>query len=228
MGGALQRMARSDMPSLARNLTLFALFAVVAIPATAAPTPSVAPRNWELDFEFEDLRRIELVLPGDRQPTVFWYMLYTVTNNSGKEVDFYPSFELVTGSLQVVTAGEEIHPAVYDAIAARYHKLFPFFRNPTRVAGRLLEGPDNARTSAAVFRQFDPAANSLTIFASGLSGEIVSVPNPVFDPEKPESAENMRSFPLRKTLAITYDVPGDVRTRREAPALRRGTYWVMR
>jgi hypothetical protein len=196
--------------------------------ALAAPSPSVAPLYWELDFEFTDLQRIEITLPGDRHPTPFWYMLYTVTNNSGKDVDFYPTFELVTSSLEVVTAGDHISPTAYQVIAARHRKLNPFFRNPAKVSGKLLQGPDNARTSAAVFRGFDPQANALTVYVAGLSGEIASVPNPIFDPQTPESAENPRFFPLRKTLAITYDVPGDVRTRRLAAPIRRDKVWVMR
>ncbi|MCB9849521.1 MAG: hypothetical protein H6817_02315 [Phycisphaerales bacterium] len=210
------------------KMTLLVALALCTPAAFAAPKPSAAVRNWELDFEFHDLQRIELQLPGDSRPTTYWYLLYTVTNNSGKDVDFYPSFELVTSSLQVVTAGDHISPRVNDAIAARHIKLFPFFRDPTKVAGRLLQGPDNARTSAAVFRNFDPDANALQVFVSGLSGEIVSVPNPVFDPESPESQQNVRFFPLRKTFVITYDLPGDVRTRRESPAIRTGTEWVMR
>lgn len=202
---------------------------LVASPlALAAPQPSVAARNWQLDFEFEDLHRFDIVLPGDRQPTTFWYVLYTVTNNSGKDVQFYPSFELVTSTFQVVTAGDNISPSVNEAIAAQHRRTHPFFRDPTQVSGLLLQGPDNARTSAAIFRDFDPAANSLTVYVGGLSGEIVSVPNPTYDPNQPESAENQRFFPLRKTLAIPYDLPGDERTRQNATPIRKKLDWVMR
>jgi len=209
---------------------LLAVAGLLAWPtwAAAAPSPSVAPRNWQLDFDFEDLQRLDVVLPGDRQPTTFWYMVYTVTNNSGKDVEFYPSFQLVTSTLQVVTGGDNISPSVYDAIAAQYRNMYPFFRVPTDMTGTLLQGPDNSRTSAAVFRDFDRTANEVTVYVGGLSGEIVSVPNPSFDPEKPESAENMRFFPLRKTLAIPYDIPGDERTRQQAPPVRKKTDWVMR
>ncbi len=201
---------------------------MLTVVASAAPTPSVAPRNWQLDFDFEDLKRIDIVLPGDKAPTTFWYILYTVTNNSGKDVEFYPSFELVTSSLQVVAGGDNISPSVYDAISAQHRKLHPFFRNPTQVVGPLLQGPDNALTSAAVFRNFDLAANEVKVYVGGLSGEIVSVPNPAFDGQKPESAQNMRFFPLRKSLVIPYDIPGDERTRQKAPPIRKKVDWVMR
>ena len=194
----------------------------------AAPEPAKAPQSWQLDFEFHDLLRITLVLPGDKHPTTFWYLLYTVTNESGQDVDFYPAFQLVTSTMQVVTGGDNISPSVYDAIRARHKKLRPFFRDPLRASGKLLQGVDSARTSAAVFRDFDPQANSVTVYVSGLSGEVARVVNPVFDRQKPVSEDNRRFFALRKTLAISYDIPGDLQTRRTATVARRGQEWVMR
>ena len=217
---------------IAQRLISLVLTAAVVLAAApnllAVPEPAKAPKSWELDFEFHDLARISLTLPGDRQPTTYWYVLYTVTNNSGREAPFFPTFELVTSSLEVVTGGENVSPSVYDAIRARHKKQYPFFRDPTRVSGKLLQGPDNARTSAAVFHNFDPGANALTVFVAGLSGEIAKVANPVYDSENPETPLNRPFFALRKTLAIQYDVPGDLRTRRMAAAVRRSQSWVMR
>ena len=119
-------------------------------------------------------------------------------------------------------------PAVYDAIAARHKKEYPFFASPAKTTGLLLQGADNARTSAAVFRPFDPKANGLTVFVSGLSGEVARVTNPSFDSSAPESETNERFFILRKTLAITYSLPGDEQTRAKAKPMRRDRAWVMR
>lgn len=193
--------------------------------ASAAWTPA---GTWEVDFEFHDLARISLVLPGDDHPETFWYLLYTVTNRSGRDVEFYPTFELVTDTLEVVTGSSNISPSVYDAIRARHKILHPFFRDPLRVSGKLLQGADNARTSAAVFRQFDENSNSVTIYVAGLSGEVVQFPNPTFDREGPETPQNAQFFTLRRTLAIEYDIPGDPETRRAARASRRDQQWVMR
>jgi hypothetical protein len=194
----------------------------------AAPEPKLDSDAWQLEFDFHDLQRLNLVLPGDREPTSFWYLLYTVTNSSGQDVGFYPTFDLVTNTLEVVEGGRKISPSVYDAISARHKKLYPFFRPPTQVMGKLLEGVDNARTSAAVFRDFDPEASSFRLYIAGLSGEIETVLNPGFDPDQPESVENQRSFILRKTLEITYDLPGDPQTRNFAVPQREATAWVMR
>ncbi len=215
------------MRKVSRSIAAVLLLGVVGT-LVAAPEPAMAPKSWELDFEFHDLQRIDVVLPGDTEPTTYWYLLYTVTNNSGQDVQFYPTFELVTSSLKKVTAGDDISPSVFDALEARYQKIYPFFRHPMKVTGKLLQGPDNARTSAAVFRDFDPEADSFTVYVAGLSGEIETVQNPLFDPEKPESAENPPFFTLRKTLAIKYDLPGDPGSRRMVEPVQRGKKWVMR
>lgn len=210
------------------QLACLAGLCCIAASVSAAPEASKIARKWQLDIEFHDLRRISVTLPGDNHPTAFWYMLYTVTNNTGKDIDFYPTFDLVTSTLEVIPAGEAVSPSVYDVLKQRYSKLYPFFRDPIRINGQLLQGEDHARTSVAVFRNFDPKADSVTVFLAGLSGEYAKATNPSFDPQKPESSENPRFFPLRKTLAITYDIPGDEITRASSTPIRRLREWIMR
>ena len=194
----------------------------------AAPVPSLAPKSWDLDFEFFDPARIEVVLPGDDRPTVYWYLIYTVTNNSGREVLFYPQFDLVTDTLRVVHGGDNVSPTVFDAVKKLHAKMHPFLAEPLKVGGKLLQGTDNARTSVALFRDFDPQASKFTIFVGGLSGEIARVPNPAFDSAAGESESNPAFFTLRKTLAIPYDLPGDPYTRRASVPVRGTREWVMR
>jgi len=196
--------------------------------AAAAPVPSTAPVSWELSFEFHDPERVTLVLPGDTDLTTFWYVLYRVTNDSGQDVQFYPSFTLATDDLEIVEGGADISPSVYDAIRARHKREYPFFDEPRRISGLLLQGEDNARTSAAVFRMFGPAADGFAVFAAGLSGEVARVRNPGFDPDQGDSENNPRFFTLRKTLAIDYTLPGDSVTRSLAKPVRVRRYWVMR
>ncbi|RME38913.1 MAG: hypothetical protein D6788_06455, partial [Planctomycetota bacterium] len=156
------------------------------------------------------------------------YMLYEVINRTGRDVDFLPSIELVTDTLQVVQAGAEIHPRVYDLIRQRHRKEFPFLRTPYEVTGRLLQGEENARASVAVFRDFDATASRFTIYASGFSGRMQRKPNPEFDRSRGESPDNPPYFVLRRTLAIVYDLPGDPQTRHQAKPVRRTRTWVWR
>ncbi len=194
----------------------------------AANDPSPGSRSWQLDVRFHDPQRIDVRLPGDAYNTTYWYMLYKVTNSTGQDRQFFPSFRLVTSTLKVIEGGAEVHPVVYDAIAARHKEEFPFLAPPTKVAGLLLQGEANARASAAVFRTFDPEADGFTIYAAGFCGEIERMANPAFQVKEKESEDNPRFFILRRTLAIRYDLPGDASTRPKATPIRRTREWVMR
>ena len=210
------------------SLRLAAAFCVGIPVVGAAPKPSLTPKSWELTFEFRDPARIDVILPGDKHPTTFWYLIYTVTNEAGREVLFYPQFDLVTDTLRVVRGGDDVSLTVFDAIRERHRKQHPFVVAPLKASGKLLQGVDNARTSVAVFRTFDPEASRFTLYAAGLSGEVARASNPAFDPAQPVTEQNLQFFTLRKTLAIRYDIPGDLKSRKRAAPVRTGREWVMR
>ena len=207
---------------------LVAAGAFAGFAADAAPRVSADSTAWQLDVEFHDPQRIRLRRPGDAEETTYWYLLFKVTNNTGADRQFFPSFRLVTSSLQVVEGGTEISPSVYDVIAARHQRELPFLAPPSKVTGALLQGEANARSSVAIFRDFDREASSFTLFCSGFSGEVERLPNPAYDADKSDSKENPREFLLRKTLAVTYDLPGDAETRDLVRPIRRTREWVMR
>jgi hypothetical protein len=192
------------------------------------PQPSRAPKSWELKFSFEDLQRMTMILPGNDRPTTFWYMLYRVENDSGRDVHFFPTAELVTSSFDVVPAGEQISPTVYDAIRQRHRKTHPFLAPPYEAMGLLLQGGDNAKHSMVVFNQFNTKDNAFVLYFSGLSGEIHQVANPAFDKSSQPDENNSRYFTMRKTLALHYNLPGDPQTRGSAQPVRKSREWVMR
>jgi len=216
------------MAALVMMTVLVSLPAPPEGPRYTVPRTDFVSSAWELDFEFEDLRRIQFQHPGDSAPTTYWYMIYKVTNRTGKDVEFFPSFRLVTDTLDTVIAGDHVSPLIYEQIAQRHSGLFPFFVPPIRIMGKLLQGDANSRSSAAVFRTFDPNASSFRILVSGLSGAIERVNNPGFDASKPKSEdENPQFFVLRRTLVIAYNLPGDARTRALARPIRKSREWVM-
>jgi len=222
------RIALLFRPMRCRVERLFGVFVCLAPwVGWCAPPAEPFPKTWQLEFSFYDPQRVSLQLPGDRHETVFWYVLYQVTNLTGRDVEFYPSFRLVTDTLREVEGGAEISPRVYDVLAARHKREFPFLVGPSKITGLLLQGEENSRASVAVFREFDPDASSFTIYVSGLSGDVVRLASPAFDAKKPESDTNVRSFLLRRTLAVRYDVPGDRKTSPLALPIRRSREWVM-
>ncbi|MEK6799566.1 MAG: hypothetical protein AABZ12_11415 [Planctomycetota bacterium] len=203
------------------------LLLLTASVGVAGPRAGIATTAWELDFEFYDPQRISLRLPGDTHETTYWYVVYRVTNRSGQDVKFLPTFRMVTDDLQEVVAGDGVDPLAYDAIADRHRVEFPFFAPPAKVTGMLLQGEVNARTSAAAFKTFDTTSAGFKLLIAGLSGEMKRVTNAAFDSDTPESDGKPRVFLFRRTLQVFYDLPGDVQTRTIGTPVRRSREWIM-
>ena len=208
------------------TLCLFPLVITAGLPAVPPALRVVPPE--ELTFRYHDPQRVSVFLPGRSKPVVYWYMLYKVENATGREVDFYPEFELVTGTLKVVRSEERVSPQAYRAIEQRCGN--PLLIPPEKVTGTLLQGKDRARHSVAIFRDFDPKAKAFTIYVSGLSTKQETLRNPSFDPGQPEGEAAGRYFILRNTLAIPYRLPGSEATRSTAvpERVRGGQNWIMR
>lgn len=201
---------------------------VLAQSSSLVPEPAVASPAWQLKFRFQDPQRISVVLPDRKEPVVFWYMLYTVENPTDREVDFYPKFEVVTDTLQIVRSDVDVSPEAYRAVFRRAGN--PLLVTPEKVTGKLLRGHDRMRQSVAIWPDIDPTAKAFTVFVAGLSGEVARWKNPVFDEAKPEGPGNQRYFLLRKTLAIPYSLPGSDASRFGAVPRRlpEKQDWVMR
>lgn len=240
-----------------RSIRYFCLasLAVAAAPVRAEPEPDLAPASWELKLEPSPMMRIQV--DTGNGPKTYWYMLYTVTNNTGQDVDFMPEIVRVSEIENELTAEKAmerpdaapsimVEPSIvgldsriYQAIARRHARTHAFMVTPVQAIGRLLQGKDNARSSVAVFPELDPRVSRFTLYFGGLSGERKAVANPSYDARRATQGEksngrsaddesNAKLFVLRKTLAIPFTLPGDARTRPTAePVLGRMT-WVMR
>lgn len=218
------------------------LFATgVDVDVGSGPEPSPNPISWELEFTFLDPQRIEVQLPGRQTPEVYWYVVYTVTNTSGRSQRFFPMFQIVTEDLQVFDTDTGISALVFDAIRERHRITHKYLVHPTKAIGALLAGADNARESVAIWRQVDLSLNDFKVYVAGLSGETDFIRNPVYDPGKPETREvgwlagqpreqvvNPKYFTLRKTLEIPYTLPGSPAARPAAVPQRGQVRWIMR
>jgi hypothetical protein len=205
------------------------------------PQPSPTTISWELEFRFLDPHRIEVQLPGRREPEAYWYMVYTVKNTSGRTQRFYPTAQLVTEELHVIDTDMGINPLVFEAIKEQHKVTHPYLVHPTKAIGDLRAGEDYARESVFIWRPLDVKVNNFTVYVAGLSGETRYVPNPAHDPDSPETiqvtgpdgrgrevAVNPKYFTLRKTLEIRYTLPGSPSTREHAQPERERVRWIMR
>lgn len=223
------------------SLSLLFLTAQPPVEVGVGPEPSPRPVSWELDFRFLDPKRIEVALPGTGRTETYWYMVYTVVNRSPRAQRLFPIFQIVTEDLVVHDTDMGISPLVFDAIKERYAITHKYLVPPTKAYGALLSGEDNARESVAVWRDINLEQNSFKVFVAGLSGELRFVPNPRYDPNRPETGvtagsdgrpqqveTNPKYFTLRKTLEIQYNLPGSPAARPGVSPERGATRWIMR
>lgn len=216
------------MPKVLATMVLCAASLAFGQTSANRPEPALASTAWNLHFRFQDPQRVSVVEPGQNEPVVYWYMVYTVENQSDQELFFYPEFQIVTDTMQVVSSGAGVSPEAYEAVFRRANN--PLLLPPEKVAGRILRGKDRARHGVAIWRDFDSKARTFTVHVSGLSGEVMRWKNPAFNPDKPEGSDNQRYFLLRKTLAVPYTLPGSEASRAASVPRRNpeGQKWVMR
>ncbi len=184
-----------------------------------APEPDPVPTRWELEFEPGPLRIAE-VTQANGVKRHYFYMTYRVTNFSGQDLIFAPSFDLVTEAGAIHRAGRGVPPEVTRQLLTALRN--PLLEDQISILGQILQGVENAKDGLAVWPADDLVTDSLSVFASGLSGE-----NKPFVVRDPETKRNKRVM-LRKTLMLEYETPGDLSGRGSLPFDLADTRWVMR
>ncbi len=199
---------------------------------TPYPKPLIVPLEWEFNIEASNLKPIAVKLPTENASKVFWYLRYTVTNKSDKDHLFIPEFVLYTDTGQVIRSGKKVPGPVFDKIKKLYND--PLMKKPAAMTGKLLQGQDNAKSSVAIWQDFDPNAGSASVFVGGLSGETVSIPLPspitVIETDWRGRAKTVTKdrLLLVKTLELQFNIPGEKAARRFLVPKLATKRWVMR
>jgi len=199
---------------------------VLAALCSAAPQPAVVQKagDWTADIKFEHPQEIVLRSGAGGKPTRFWYIIITLTNRTNQEVEFYPKCDLMTDTFQIIPAGKNVPPDVFERIKNRHRSKYKFLEPLEGAANRILQGEDNARDIAIIWPDFDPQAKSISIFITGLSNEAAVVEHPV---AKDEQGRPLQVF-LRKTLELSYKFRGDSALRSASEIVLEGQRWIMR
>ena len=196
------------------------------------PQPSIVPVSWQLEFDFKDPKPIILMLPGEKRPQTFWYMLFEVSNKTPTDQIFVPSFVMYTDSGHVQPAGKKVPTSVFRAILKRHNN--PLLVNMVTISGRLLQGEDNAKEGVAIWPDFDPRSRQFDIFIGGLSGERakVKLPAPIVVTETDDDGKVKKvtktEIVLSKTLHLQYKLVGEAAARAENKPKLELKEWVMR
>lgn len=198
---------------------------VAANVCLAAPEPAVVqrPGQWTVEVKFEQPQQIVLPRMGDA-PARFWYMILTVTNRTGQDVEFYPRCELMSDTFQIVPSGVGVPPIVFEQIKQRHQSRYPFLEAAGSVENRILQGEDNAKDIAVVWRDFDTQAAAFKVFITGLSNETAAIDHPV---AVDDAGQPVKVF-LRKTLQLDYAFRGDPAMRDTVQVVFKDKSWVMR
>jgi hypothetical protein len=189
-------------------LTAGSLFTLGAPSANAKayPEPSVypLPSAWYLNFKHAMPKRIVVSVPGDKTPTAYWYVTYTVTNNTGREQEFFPSFEMVTQDGKIHPSDRNIPLAVFKAIKKTEGNDLLVSAND--IAGTLHQGEDQAKDGVAIWPEPMARMGSFNIYVGGLNSEAVVATDDKGQPMKDEKGAPMK---LWKTLQLSYEIWGD-------------------
>ncbi|KAA0217425.1 MAG: hypothetical protein DYG94_00600 [Leptolyngbya sp. PLA3] len=204
---------------LAGCLGLMLLVMPTGLMGAWAPEPDPVPTRWELNFEPGPLRVIRLHARGSG-PRDYFYMTYRVTNYSGNDLIFAPSFDLVTQEGAIRRSGRDVPAEVTAEILSMLRN--PLLEDQISILGNILQGIENAKDGLVIWPADDLETDSIEVYVAGLSGE--NKPYVVLDAQ---TGRNKRVM-LRKTLMLKYETPGTLANRGSTPLELAQTQWVMR
>ncbi len=180
--------------------------------AVAYPRPAAVAPRWELEFEPGALR---LYVDPD-EGGAYWYFAYMVTNRTGRDQVWAPTFVLFTDVGEILASGR----GVPSRVAADIKTLLgnEFLEHQNEIIGEIFHGRDHAKEGLVVWPARHLEVNELSLFIAGASGETANVVNPI-------TGERVL---LRKTLQRDYLIPGEAIARGGKPVELRAQRWVMR
>lgn len=208
----------SNAPRWLLALLLAAFLPVSA--ASAVPEPSPVPRAWEFEIRTSPLRIAEIDVPGEGRQS-YYFMTYTVTNNTGEDRLFAPIFELAedpAGTLR--RSGQGVPLAATQRLMERLGN--PLLEDQVSIIGTLRQGEENARDGLAMWPAEATNVKSVAIYVFGLSGE--SRQHTVRNPDTGEHED----ITLRKTLMLRHRVPGELPRHTARGLPRYEQRWILR
>ncbi|MFI4881890.1 MAG: hypothetical protein ACIAQU_04825 [Phycisphaerales bacterium JB064] len=211
-------MALLTLPSRLLAAVLVAL-GVVAVTSALPPEPNPIPVRWQLDLDVGPLRVASIDTPG-QGPSLYFYMTYTVTNNTDEDILLAPSFELATETGVNVVAGQGVPANVSQQILSNLGN--PLLNDQVNMIGVLRRGEAFAREGLVVWPVRDVAADEARVYMAGFSGETARIQ--VVD----RDSGNPRDVVLRKTLMAVHETPGNINAGDDDAIERSESRWIMR
>jgi len=165
-----------------------------------APEPDPVSSRWQLDVDPGPLRVTYVHTP--EAEGAYLYFTYSVTNNTGKDLEFVPSFDMVNDDGDLMLSGVGIPPSVTKSILTSLE--YPFLQDQIEILGPIQQGPENAKHGLVIWSLEDFDADEIRIFGAGFSGETDSI-----ELTDPRTGKKKRLV-FRKTLMLRYATPGNI------------------
>lgn len=204
------------------------LLAVVLVSSTAlaAPEPMIVQKTglWTANATFEPLRPLIWQPTTDSKPQRFWYTILTISNNTRQDMEFYTRCDLLTDTCQLVPAYVKVPAPLVRKLRQRYRNKYPLLQPISSVGNRILQGEDHAVDVLVVWPDFDPKAQKVSLYITGLSNETAAVVNPT----AMDADGNPVEVYLRKTLELNFNLRSEAAFRTPADVTLKGKRWVMR
>jgi hypothetical protein len=194
--------------------------------AVAAPEPMIVQKTglWTANVTFEPLKPLIWQANADTKPKRFWYTILTLTNNTRQDMEFYTRCDLLTDTCQLVPAYVKIPAPLVHKLRQRYQHKYPLLQPISSVGNRLLQGEDHAVDVLVLWPDFDPKAQKVSLYITGLSNETAAVTNP----SAKDADGNPLEVYLRKTLELNFNLRSEAPFRTQADVTYKGKRWVMR
>ncbi len=185
-----------------KRLSYFAI-ALLLLAACLCPQLLAARKHWTIDFKHGGLMYITVA------GTVYAYTTYEVTNNTGEDREYHPTFRVETETKKLTYA--MANSTVLRAINRKHGKQY---LDVNGIDGTLAEG--ETKIGAAIFYRLDPSADHVKVYVKGLT-----------DGFRYQDEDNRKGF-QRKMWFIHWYRAGDGNDRPNDPVETKENDWIWR
>lgn len=190
-----------------RLLPTILILVITTLVGTTVGHPKATDKavRWQLTLDTGDLRFYRDKVTGDG----YWLLIYEVTNETGDEHHWIPSFDLVTDQGEIIADGEGVSRQVQLDLLEIFGD--PLLESQSDASGPLLMGEENAVRGLVIWKAGHEDVNEVQVFASGVSGDTADVVHPITG----------KKHKLHRVLQLSWTVHGTVDQVELKPLIRR-------
>lgn len=178
---------------------LISTFIILIIGSVASvghgyPKATDRAQRWQFRLDTGDLRFYRDIESGDG----YWLLVYEVTNETGDDHHWIPSFDLVTDKGEIIADGDNVPRRVQLDVLEIFGD--PLLIPQSDSSGPLLQGEENTIRSFVIWKAENENVREIQVFAGGVSGDTATVIHPITG----------KNHKLRRVIQLSWFVDGGV------------------